>query len=283
MISKQSNTYFKFWDRIRYLKFKTFDKKNLNKFVDLIKFGTLPRPHYALGLLLAAHEAVNLGYKKISIIEFGCWNCEGLIDLEHYIKDIKNFFDIDFQVYGFDLGDGHPNYDSDSRDRLYELSEGDYPFDKKINLNKLEISELILGDVKDTIIDFTKSRKIDDAPIGFISFDLGLYTSTRNALKLLKEESKYFLPRTFLYFDNNYFVLDNEGDRLAVKEFNENNKKQICKINEMAEQLSLSWKKWIFLGKRICTLSDQDHSKFNTHYEQTINIKINKKFTKTII
>lgn len=283
MISQQSNPYFKFWDRIRYLKFKTFDKKNINKFIDLIKFGTLPRPHYALGLLLAAHEAANLGYKKISIIEFGCWNCDGLIDLEHYIKDIKNFFQIEFEVYGFDLGDGHPDYDSDPRDRLYELSKGDYPFDKKINLEKLEISELILGDVKNTITNFAKSRKIDNAPIGFISFDLGLYTSTKNALKLLEEDNKYFLPRTFLYFDNNYFVLDNEGDRLAVKEFNENNKKQICSINEMAEQLSLSWKKWLFLGSRIYTLSDQEHPKFNIHYEQTINIRINKKFTKTLI
>ena len=42
-----------------------------------------------LGLLLASHQAHELGYKKISVIEFGCWNCEGLIDLENYIDDIE--------------------------------------------------------------------------------------------------------------------------------------------------------------------------------------------------
>ena len=48
--------------------------------------------------------------------------------------------------------------------------------------------------------------------------DLGLYTSTSNALKLLNEDSKFFLPRTIIYSDNNYFVLDNEGDRLAISD-----------------------------------------------------------------
>lgn len=283
MISDQSNEYFKILDRFKYKLFKTFYSKNLNKFIDLIKFGILPRPHYALGVLLAAHQAYNLGYKKISIIEFGCWNCDGLIDLEHYIKDIKNFFNLEFKVFGFDLGDGHPDYNSDTRDRLYELTKGDYPFDNKENLKKLKDTELILGDVKDTLNNFLESRNIEEYPIGFISYDLGLYTSTKYALKILDKDSKYFIPRPYLYFDNNYFVLDNEGDRLALREFNQNSKKQICKINEMSEQLSLSWKKWLFLAKRIYSLSDHNHPKYNQHYEQTINIRINKNFTKTLL
>ena len=131
MISDQSNTYFKLLDKLKYQIFKTFYSNNLNKYIELIKHGILPRPHYALGLLLAAHQAHSLGYKKISVIEFGCWNCDGLIDLEHFIKDIQKFFNLEFKVFGFDLGDGHPDYNSDSRDRLYELTKGDYPFDKK--------------------------------------------------------------------------------------------------------------------------------------------------------
>ena len=32
------------------------------------------------------------------------------------------------------LRDGHPNYNLDKRDRLYEMQEGLYPFNKKSNL-----------------------------------------------------------------------------------------------------------------------------------------------------
>lgn len=282
MISEQSKNYSNFINSFKYKKFKFFHKNNLEKFFDLIKNGSIPRPHYALGLILAAHQAKELGYKKISVIEFGCWDCDGLIDLENYINDIKNFIDIDFSVYGFDLGDGHPDYNNDSRDRHYELSKGDYPFKKKDNLKKLTISKLILGDVKNTIVNFTKNENISEAPIGFISLDLGLYTSTNNALKLLNEDSKFFLPRAIIYSDNNYFVLDNEGDRLAINDFNLNSKKKISQITELAEQLSMSWPKWIFLGKRMLCLSDLDHPKYNQHYDQLINILINKKITKTI-
>ena len=64
MISEQSNLYFKFFNKIKYLLFKSFYSKNLNKFIDLIKFGVVPRPHYALGLLLAAFQAKEQGIKK---------------------------------------------------------------------------------------------------------------------------------------------------------------------------------------------------------------------------
>jgi|TARA_B100001964_G_scaffold12624_1_gene13323 hypothetical protein len=278
MISAQSNSYFSIINRIKYKKFKLFNRKNIESFVNLIKYGIIPRTHYALGLLLASHQAYELGFKKISVIEFGCWNCEGLIDLENYITDIKNFFEIDFQVFGFDLGSGHPNYNSDTRDRLYEIPAGLYPFEKKENLKKLKFSELILGDVKETLINFLEDKKIVEAPIGFISFDLGLYNSTKHAIKLLEKDSKFFLPRTSLYFDNNYFVLDNEGDKLASEEFNDTSHKKISDVGELAEQLSFFWKKWIFMGKRIKILSDQKHPKFNNYYEPKIMKLLNKNF-----
>jgi len=284
MISDQSKVYFKTFDKLRYKFFKYFKYKSLDKFVDLIKYGIIPRPHYALGLVMAAHQAKELGYDKISVIEFGCWECDGLIDLENYIEDIKKFINIDFNVYGFDLGDGHPkNNHEDPRNRSYELSVGDYPFTKKKNLKKLKYTKLILGDVKDTVPNFLETNNFLSAPLGFIAFDLGYYTSTKNALEVLKNESKYYIPRPILYCDNNYFVLSNEGDKLAFDEFNNENKKVISPIGELAEQMSLSWKKWIFLGKRMYQLSDLAHEKYNIHYEQRINMRLNAKFTKTII
>ena len=49
---------------------------------------------------------------------------------------------------------GHPNYNFDTRDRLYEMPTGLYPFDEQKNMKKLKYSELILGDVKDTLKNF---------------------------------------------------------------------------------------------------------------------------------
>mgnify|MGYP000847657011 FL=1 len=282
MISDQSKNYFSFYNSFKYEYFKFFYGKRFDKFFELIKYGTIPRPNYALGILMAAHQAKELGYKKISIIELGCWNFEGLIDIENYIHDIKKFIDIDFNVYGFELGTGHIKEETNPRNRLYELSGGDYTFKKKDNLKKLQFSELVLGDVKDTVPKFLEEGHLDEAPLGFIIFDLGFYTSAKNALQLLNSDSKRYLPRSIIYSDNNYFVLKNEADKAAFSEFNKEGGKMISPIGELAEQLSVSWNKWIFLGKRMYMLSDLKHEKYNINYEQKINKLINSSFSVTL-
>ncbi len=282
MLSDQSKNYFSFFNSIKYKYFQFFYGKRFDKFFELIKNGVLPRPNYALGILMAAHQAKELNYKKISVIELGCWNFEGLIDIENYIDDIKKFIDIDFNVYGFELGSGHIKEEIDPRNRLYELSGGDYTFIKKENLKKLKFSKLVLGDVKETVPKFLEEKHLDEAPLGFIIFDLGFYTSAKDALNLLKSKSNRYLPRTTIYSDNNYFVLENEADKLAFKEFNNEGGKTISPIGELAEQLSLSWKKWIFLGKRMFILSDLKHEKYNVNYEQKINKLINSKYSVTL-
>ena len=282
MLSDQSRNYFSFFNSIKYRYFQFFYGKSFEKFFDLIKYGVLPRPNYALGILMAAHQAKELNYKKISIIELGCWNFEGLIDIENYINDIKKLIDIDFSVYGFELGSGHIKEETDPRNRLYELSGGDYAFKKEENIKKLKFSRLILGDVKETVPKFLEEKHLDNAPLGFVIFDLGFYTSAKDALNLLKSKSKRYLPRTIIYSDNNYFVLENEADKLAFAEFNNERGKTISPIGELAEQLSISWNKWIFLGKRMFILSDLKHEKYNINYEQKINKLINSKFSVTL-
>ena len=63
---------------------------NEKKYFNLIAKGILPRPQYALGLFLAAAVAKQQGIQKFSVIEFGCWEGEGLIDLEHYSYEIED-------------------------------------------------------------------------------------------------------------------------------------------------------------------------------------------------
>ena len=70
---------------------------------------------------------------------------------------------------------------------------------------------------------------------------------------------------------------------MVLNEFNDDNDEKISPIGELAEQMSLSWKKWIFLGKRMYQLNDHSHENFNVHYEQEINLRLNSGFTKTLL
>jgi len=272
MLSSASKKFFTKENEMKYLSYKK--KPNLIKFIDLIKFGILPRPHYALGLLMAAHRAQQLGYKKISVFEFGCWNCRGLLDLEHWIDDIKEIINIDFQIFGFDYGEGLPDTNNDPRDRFYRWSVSDYKLVEKENIKKLKYTKLIFGDVKDTLPIFIKQNDLSSMPIGFVAFDMDYFTSTYNALKIFNLDSCNYIPRPITYFDDLSFSSEYEGESLAIKEFNKNNKRKLSPIGELAEYLSLFWKRWIFLGKRFHMLTDHTHPKYNEKYEDTIALQI---------
>ena len=87
------------------------------------------------------------------------------------------------------------------------------------------------------------------SPIGFISFDLDYYSSTKVALELLRGADASHLPRVHCYFDDlagNNLSCINEylGEHLAIKEFNaEQEHRKLCPI----AQLRLArprWEKW---------------------------------------
>ena len=60
-------------------------------------------------------------------------------------------------------------------------------------------AQLRLGDVTYTVPSFMKELF---PPIGFVSNDLDLYTSTRDSFALLKSEPQHLLPRVTMYFDD---------------------------------------------------------------------------------
>lgn len=78
---------------------------------------------------------------------------------------------------------------------------------------------MYLGLVKSTVPDFLASNP---APVGFISFDLDLYSSTMDAFQLLAASPRLLLPRVHCYFDDicGYTFGDLNGERLAIAEFN---------------------------------------------------------------
>jgi len=134
-------------------------------------------------------------------------------------------------IVGFDLETGLPP-PKDYRDHPYMWRSGFYKLDRKKLEKRLRRSELVIGDVKETIPWFLKRKR---PPIGFIAFDLDFYSSTKVSFKIF--DHKNILPRAYLYFDDTIGKEDelyNEfaGVLLAIKEYNEKNKtRKIAQIN----------------------------------------------------
>jgi hypothetical protein len=259
MISKSSLQYFSLINRLKY-KFSSIFI-NEKRYFNLILKGILPRPQYALGLFLCAAIAKQQGIKKFSAIEFGCWEGEGLLDLEHYSEEIEKIFDIKIEIYGFEGGTGMPK-PTDFKDRLYQFSEGEMKFSTDENKNRLKKSQFIIGKFKETVPNFLNGKF---APIGCVFNDADYFSSTNDSFGIFKN-SENLLPKVFLYFDDLNFSSKLTGELGAINHFNKNNNLQIESIPEMAETMSIYWKKWIFLGKRFFLIHNFNHNLYNKRY-----------------
>ena len=181
------------------------------------KKGGGDRPAYGYCILKASQLAYNLGYKKMSIIEFGVAGGAGLLSIEDTCRLIQRGLDIEFEIYGFDTGEGLPA-PIDYRDEPYKWGEGFYTMDHERARQKLKSSNLVLGNVKDTIKTFFS--EYSPAPIGCIIFDLDLYSSTKSALTIFRCKDEFILPRVMCIFDN-IGSIEYVGERLAITEFNQ--------------------------------------------------------------
>ncbi len=173
--------------------------------------------HYARCIWRSAETAAALGYKKMSVIEFGVAGGNGLLMAELHSKEIARIFNIDIEVYGFDNGTGLPK-SQDYRDIPYVWSEGFFKMDTDKLQKRLKLSKLVMGDIKDTSESFFK--EYSPAPVGAMFIDVDYYNSTVPILKMLHEDDKYFLPRLNLFFDDISPDREYLGELLAIKEFN---------------------------------------------------------------
>jgi hypothetical protein len=182
------------------------------------------RRPYAWGILQGANLARSLGINRVSVIEFGVAGGNGQIEMERIAAEVEKRFDVQIDIYGFDTGAGLPG-PMDYRDVPNLCSEGLYRMDSDKLRGRLKKSQLVLGDVKETIIEFSRSRP---APIAFISCDLVLYTSTVDALRVLEAEENILLPRIHCYFDDvlGFTLGDCNGERLAIHEFNQSHERR---------------------------------------------------------
>lgn len=179
------------------------------------------RPAYIWGVLQGVALAKVLGIERVSVIEFGVAGGAGLLALERIAEMVEELpgIGVGVDVYGFDTGKGLPQPE-DYRDCPNLWAGGFYAMDKAQLNARLRRARLQLGLVGETVPAFLETSF---SPVAFISFDVDLYTSTRDALKLLEASHEALLPRIYCYFDDivGYSFSEFNGERLAIAEFNE--------------------------------------------------------------
>jgi hypothetical protein len=179
------------------------------------------RPAYLLGLTIAAKKASENGIWHLCALEFGVAAGAGLLTLAREAQEVERSTGVHFSIYGFDAGTGLPATTGDYRDHPDYWQGGDFKMDVDRLRARLDgDTRLILGDVRDTVPSFVAD--IQDAPLGFVSFDLDLYSSTRDALRVFTEPKSRSLLQTPLYFDDIQPLISHRfaGELLAIDEFN---------------------------------------------------------------
>jgi hypothetical protein len=185
--------------------------------------GAVPRIYYTYCVARAAKLALSLGYKEVSVLEFGVAGGNGLVALEAIKELIERSLPIRIRLFGFDIGSGLP-MPVDFRDLPYHWQSGFYEMDVNLLRSRLKTAELRLGSISETVPAFV-SQPLVDAPIGMISFDLDYYSSTVDAFRIFAIDHSGVLPRVMCYMDDvvgtTECYSDFTGERLAISEFNQ--------------------------------------------------------------
>ena len=188
----------------------------------LVTIQALSRPAHAYCMWYAADLALRLGIKEISAIEFGVAGGNTLRILERYAKRIKKSTGISIRLVGFDTGEGLPTLEGEA-DLPYWFASGQYPMDESKLRGVLHESDVVIGNVNQTIESYLFSNHIP--PIGAMFFDVDLFSSTRDCLSIFKQTAEQFLPRVFTYIDdavgsNLELYGEYNGALMALGEFN---------------------------------------------------------------
>jgi hypothetical protein len=178
------------------------------------------RPPYFAGVHAAVRQARSEGVKRITAVELGVAGGKGLLALERCASRVSAATGVAIDVAGFDSGSGLPQLCGDYRDHPDQWKPADYPMDVEGLRARLQPgTKLVLGNVEHTIPEFVAEQH---HPLGFVAFDLDLYSSTKSALRLFTLPDRQVLKRTFLYFDDIEYRWNHRfaGELLAIEEFN---------------------------------------------------------------
>lgn len=210
------------------------------------------RPQFMWGTLLAVRIARALRLPSVAAIELGVGEGDGLLALERAAAAASLLSGVDVAVYGFDTGQGMPE-PVDHRDTPWAVTAGSDELDEERLRPQLTRAQLVLGPVADTIPRFLHSTH---PPIGFLAFDLGLYSSTRDALTILDAPAQRLLPRVTCFVDDvfGYSASDFTGPRAALADFNAaRQERKLSKIHGLRYSLPtahdpLPWHEQMYLA-----------------------------------
>lgn len=184
-----------------------------------------PRPNYAYGVLKACDLARFAGASKVTVCEFGVATGDGLLALCDLADLLGPATGVEIRVVGFDTGAGLPRVEG-CEDHPELWSPGDFPMVNRETLVQRigNRAELIFGDIAETVDGFVNTLS-PQAPLGFVSVDVDIYSSTRAALRCLTGPPDRYPPAVAMYFDDVSFYFANRwcGELKAVDEFNEAN------------------------------------------------------------
>ena len=182
------------------------------------------RKHYVLSLLLAVEQAQHSGYDKIVAIEFGVGAGHGLLSLVQAAEYCRTTFNINIEVYGFDSFEGLPLlWGYKDHPEIWSAGQFIEPDIDGLIAKLPSWCHLIVGNIEETINNFTENFWQLNAKIGFVSVDVDLYHSTVFALKIFEMLPDLYLPAVPTYFDDvNILITMSKyaGEMLAISEFN---------------------------------------------------------------
>lgn len=231
-------------------------------------FDAVDYPQYAYGVLMACLQARALGHDRVTVIEFGVASGNGLLALGHAGRQIGGKLGVEVTAVGFDTGEGLP-MEEDYRDLPYWYGRGDYKMDVAALRARLGGNcRLVLGNIAETVPNYLAAAG-GDGPIGFCSFDVDYYSSTRDALKIFGGTAATRLPRVLCYFDDINvgdlaYVTPRIGQVAAISEFNAGHPDtELAKVGAVRHNrpIEASWNDVIYV------FQDFTHPNFNTHLE----------------
>jgi hypothetical protein len=227
-------------------------------------FDAVRYPSYALGLQTACQYAHLAGKRGFTAIEFGVAGGNGLVELSRYAARLSQRTALKIKVVGFDAGSGLPTT-LDRRDAPWLWNPGDFPSD----INQLRLTlprevELVVGRIQDTLPAWMEEKP--ELPIGFVSVDVDLYSSTVAICEAMgSAEVSCLLPFVSFYFDDalHYLVPRCTGELAAVSEFNSRHpERQFDRDDWLAEFRPFGERLWL---KRMYSLCCFDHPAMKGH------------------
>lgn len=228
--------------------------RRFGSFREQERLGLVRRGTYAYGLLRAADIARYFGHRETTVCEFGVFTGAGLLNMIELAGKLTAETGVRFRIVGFDTGAGLPA-PTGFKDHPEVWSAGDYPMGSIESLAAAikGRAELVLGDIGNTIDKFLANLD-PAAPLGFISVDVDIYSSAKNALRCLRGEPRLYTPAVGVYLDDvgHYFANRWCGELAAIEEFNAENALRKIDRDRTRRHRKHGW----FEGMHVCHVLD---------------------------